>query len=101
VTELHPFTGSTGLVPRALNDSGQVTGHAAMADQTFHAFRWTNGVATDLGTLGDYPSDSYGVGINSAGDVVGSADAVAFLYSGGVMTPSVRSQGTSPATPPA
>jgi probable HAF family extracellular repeat protein len=87
VTELVPMEGAVSLAPRALNDLGQITGDATMDDMTTHAFLWSSGVATDLGTLEDDPySFSFGNGINSAGDVVGSSDGVAFLYSGGVMT---------------
>jgi probable HAF family extracellular repeat protein len=38
----------------------------------FHAFRWENGVLTDLGTLPE-GSDSFAAAINSAGSIVGLA----------------------------
>ena len=43
----------------AINDAGQVVGHANTADGADHAFLWQDGRMTDLGTLG---------GRTSAGD---------------------------------
>ena len=58
------------------------------ASQT-HAFLYSNGTMTDLGTLGGLSSDPYD--INDNGQVVGFAELTdgqqhAFLYSNGIMT---------------
>jgi probable HAF family extracellular repeat protein len=62
----------------ALNDSGQVTGNAIVADGARHAFRHTaTGGMEDLGTLsrkGGSDFDSWGFDINAGGVVVGKAD---------------------------
>ena len=56
-----------------INAAGVIVGTAATAaSSTTHAFRYANGVMTDLGTLGT-GALSYAYGINSAGTVVGSA----------------------------
>ncbi len=84
--------GST--TPSAINQNGQVAGggHTSSAyNSQTHAFLWSSGIMTDLGTLGGYNSWAYG--INNDGQVVGrssrsttnNSDA-AFLYSGGNMT---------------
>ena len=59
-------------------------------DSAVHAFLYSGGSKTDLGTLGG--SYSYGYGINAGGQVTGVAyvtndfTAHAFRYSGGIMT---------------
>ena len=59
----------------AINLSGQVTGYSSIATSidTYHAFitSVTTGVMTDLGTLGGFESEAYG--INTAGQVTGWA----------------------------
>lgn len=77
----------------AINDAGVVVGETDVSQgQLFvtHAFKWSNGVMTDLGGLngGSYSSAE---GINSLGQIVGVAQTPdhvnhAFLYSNGVMT---------------
>ena len=88
MTDLHTLgPGYTDSVGQAINDSGQVTG-VVMAGGKKHAFLYSNGVMTDLGTLGG--NYSTGTAINASGQVVGSAYTAgsalhAFLYSGGQM----------------
>ena len=74
----------------AINNSGQIVGYAQTASGMHHAFCYTGGKMTDLGTLpGGIQSVAYG--INDIGQIVGvSYDASlmghAFLYSKGKMT---------------
>jgi chitinase len=73
---------------RSINDAGQVTGYATTSTSTTHAFLYSHGQMTDLGTLGG-SGTSYGYGINDAGQVTGSASTStgqhAFLYTNGQM----------------
>ena len=73
----------------AMNGSGQVVGYSYTATGATHAFIYSNGVMTDLGTL---PGGTYIIpsAINDSGQVVGysmtaAGVAHAFLYSNGVM----------------
>jgi probable HAF family extracellular repeat protein len=82
--------GGNEATARALNGTGDVTGSAALPNQTNHAFRW-NGGMTDLGTLSSPSTVSNGSDINDAGDVVGGSYNAQgwyhpFRWSGGVMT---------------
>src|SRR5882762_7274796 len=90
ITDLTPGVGSYS-VGQGINASNQVTGYAFMAgDARFHAFLYSGGTMTNLGTLGG--SESLGFGINASGQVTGSASTTSdsathgFLYSGGSMT---------------
>ena len=74
-----------------INDVGQIVGTSATASGTSHAFLWSNGTMTDLGSLGSTgPSD--GRGINNHGQVVGGTVAAnssqyhAFLWDNGNMS---------------
>lgn len=83
ITDLGTF------VPAAINASGQIAGSSTTAGGATHAFLYSKGVMTDLGTLGG--STSQATGINDSGQVVGlsltgSGLQRAFQYSGGVMT---------------
>ena len=72
-----------------LNESGQVVGGTQNSNGVYHAFLYTCGQMTDLGTLGGPYSVAFG--INDAGQIVGEADIPngdthAFIYSNGIMT---------------
>jgi probable HAF family extracellular repeat protein len=84
---LLPTLGGRTTMALALNDLGQVVGHGQTKNGERHAFLYSNGSLTNLGTLpGGHQSFAYG--INNAGDVVGSAEAAqgglrAVLYRSG------------------
>jgi probable HAF family extracellular repeat protein len=85
-------TGGCCFAPAAINDKGQIAGTAMpniLISDVPHAFYY-DGAFTDLGTLnGPGGSDSRGLGINNAGQVVGWSNFHeyddAFLYSDGSM----------------
>ena len=55
-----------------INEAGQVTGYAVVADGTYQAFVWSAGQMTMLGRLA---GDGHGFALNDQGQVVGSAYA--------------------------
>lgn len=68
----------------AINNAGEIVGTSSVLPSGKHAFLYSGGKMTDLGTLG---GDSSANGINNSGQVVGECDSGgAFLYSNGVMT---------------
>jgi probable HAF family extracellular repeat protein len=81
----------------AINNAGHTTGWSTRPDGLVHAFRYSNGVMRDLGSLGTSPDGlSYSVGyaINRKGQVVGESrlrpgdddqQRRAFIYTGGKM----------------
>src|SRR3954471_10776733 len=70
VTNLGTLGGSNSFA-FGLNNSGQVTGGSATSTGAQHAFLYSNGQMTDLGTLG---GATVGYGINDAGQVAGSSE---------------------------
>jgi probable HAF family extracellular repeat protein len=87
----------------AINANGQITGYSYSStefqvtcppqqyggpkqcfEHPYHAFLWSNGTMTDLGTLGGHFSQ--GVAINLSGEIVGEADTTtvgdSFLWNG-------------------
>ena len=92
-------------VATGINASGQITGESYLGTEVQtkcptpkhkppcfthpgHAFLWSNGTMTDLGTLGGL--DSQGNAINDSGEVVGTSGAAtgssAFTDKNGIMT---------------
>ncbi|MEN3277689.1 MAG: hypothetical protein V7631_3479 [Massilia sp.] len=79
-------------VATALNNKNQITGQSGSAsglDPLYHAFIWTRGRLTDLGSLGRTPV--FGEAINDRGQIAGTAafgrivGRVAYIYSRGRM----------------
>jgi probable HAF family extracellular repeat protein len=76
-------------VPTALNDSGQVAGHATTPDGHEHPFIYSGGLMKDIGLLtADADGVGFAYGINSSGAVVGQSGSPAegnhaFLYENG------------------
>jgi probable HAF family extracellular repeat protein len=62
--------GGAEAYARRINNNGQVVGSAMTADGAWHAFLWSQGVMTDLGSLG---FSSEALGINDKGVVVGKS----------------------------
>jgi probable HAF family extracellular repeat protein len=70
---------ATSVQANALNGNGQITGAIEFSGQPSHAFLYSQGVMTDLGTL-SYPGtslqgDASGQAINAAGLVAGTFEA--------------------------
>jgi probable HAF family extracellular repeat protein len=78
-------------VAYAINPRGEVVGRSMTATFEDHAFLWSKGVMTDLGTLGG-GGYSTAWAINPAGQAVGESYTAsptrlhAFLWSNGVMS---------------
>jgi probable HAF family extracellular repeat protein len=82
--------GTGGSAATAINASGQVVGSSSVAGGNVHAFIYSGGVMTDLGTLPGATS-SYATAINASGQVAGWGPTGTgiyhpFLSSGGTMT---------------
>ena len=83
----------------AINNQEQVTGYAVNSSNTIrHAYLYSGGGMTDLGTLDSVRTNTEGLALNNLGQVVGTAatnlifdgdyptnTSHAFLYSGGTM----------------
>lgn len=88
VTDLGTLGGHTSRA-YAINDVGQVVGHADLPDGPgSHAFLWQEGTMRDLGSLDGYFGHSTAYDINNLGYVVGSTDveedyAHPFVWYGG------------------
>src|SRR5262245_54029620 len=76
VRDLGTLPGFSTSVANDINESGQVVGTAGKLNNpaSYHAFVYSSGVITDLGTLGG--SLSSASGINNNGQVVGSSSLV-------------------------
>lgn len=78
----------SGAYSHSINDLGQVTGSFQTHSSDIHAYLYSHGQTTDLGTLGGQGSS--GIAINNKGQVTGDAQNAtgfyhAFLYADGVM----------------
>jgi uncharacterized repeat protein (TIGR01451 family) len=69
VTDSGLFSG--GVASSVTNTAGQSVGYKTTDDGDTHAVIYSNGSATDLGTLGG--TNSYALSINSSGQVVGQS----------------------------
>jgi probable HAF family extracellular repeat protein len=86
--DLGTLPGGISSVASAINSSGQVAGMSSIANGDAHAFLWSSGVMTDLGTLGGNYSAANA--INDSGQVVGVSRTAGgqlhgFLWKTGVM----------------
>ena len=98
-TDLGVPTGFAQSFAYAINGNGQVAGHVISGPgNTERIFRYTNGVMTLIGGLGEY---NRAFGINGAGDVVGQGLPVLGLKQGFVYTDANGMQGLNQLVPPA
>ena len=82
--------GAEGSSANAINDVGGIAGTSYLADGTSHAFSYSKGVFTDLGTLPG-TACANGASINISGQIVGTAAvapcagsaSLSFLYTPG------------------
>jgi len=81
--------GQVGSYAYAINNYGQIVGYTYNTDGRCHAYLYSGGLVTDLGSLG---GSSVATGINDKSQVVGSSSIRAdvnqphaFLYNDGVM----------------
>jgi RHS repeat-associated protein len=96
-TNLGSLGGSNGGEAYGINDSSQIVGWSSIPAGNSHAFFYTNGTMSDLGTLPTCNSNSQANAINDSGVIVGQSSGNnvncpltiefrAFTYSNGVMS---------------
>ncbi|HXI71479.1 MAG TPA: immunoglobulin domain-containing protein [Verrucomicrobiae bacterium] len=89
--DLGTLSGGAAAEADDINSSGQITGFSQTSKDD-HAFRYSGGTMTDIGTLLGNNVDSYAASINDAGHVTGTAyyqnfgSSRAFFYNGSSMT---------------
>lgn len=76
-------------IPLGMNSKGQIVGQSQNSSGEWHAFLWSEGKMTDLGTLGG--NESRAISINDNGDVFGESrdskgGARRFRWSNGAIT---------------
>jgi probable HAF family extracellular repeat protein len=69
-----PGSSHAFVVPRGVDDAGQVVGSTTAPDGLSHPFTWTeeDGIVDRVGTIG-FGSSTYPSGVNAGGQVVGGA----------------------------
>jgi len=82
------FTDLQMPVATAINSSGQVVGYGSSSAGGMHAFFYSNGTTTDLGTLGG--QHAFALGLNDLGQVTGYVQGAspprAFILSNGALS---------------
>jgi probable HAF family extracellular repeat protein len=78
ITDLGLLSGGTESGARAINASGEVTGFANSGGQFANVISYSNGVITNLGTLGG--TTGIGNAINASGNVAGYSTNAAGTY---------------------
>ncbi len=84
MTDLGTLGGSTSSAA-GVNDAGDVVGYSTTSVGELHAFRWRDGVMTDLGTTAD-STLSIAYAINNRGQVVGQSGQTPVVWRRGVAT---------------
>jgi probable HAF family extracellular repeat protein len=89
ITDLGSLGANQPTMAHAINNAGQITGSSNLNAGTSHAFLFSGGTLTDIGSLGG-PA-AIGFSVNSSGNAVGYSELSSgqyrgFLYSNGAMT---------------
>jgi probable HAF family extracellular repeat protein len=87
--DLGTLPGGSFSFATGINAAGQVCGWSSVPLAYSHAFVYSDGVMTDIGTLfgtKGSPNNAEAYGINDAGQVVGESAFVAFVYQDATMT---------------